>query len=259
MVTHRYAHRLLFAAVLAIQLLILAPAWACGSPDTCSRKNPASEVSIGVRAGINFAQHAGTEERDSEYEVASAWRPGFTGGLLVYWPITPRFGLQQEVVYTQKGSSQTIDVEILDVPTSLDVTYEMDYIELPILMRFDSVRWRSGSVYSLTGTALSLKISDHYRLEGTLSDAEQVVPLTADAGMSEVDMFDFSFVYGLGYERSVRGYHLMFEYRFTMGWNTLHMPTYAHVPFGEDDEVLIENEPVPLKNQSHCITLGIRF
>lgn len=217
-----------------------------------------ADVSWGFRGGVDFAQHTGIEERDSDYDVSSDWRVGMTVGAFIYWPITERFGLQQEIVYTQKGSSQRIVVDILDLPTTLDVTYEIDYIEIPVLLRFASFQWSDSSVYSLLGTAMSLKTRGRYALKGELSDGEQVIPLSADADLREVDMFDFSFVYGTGYERAVGGTHLLAEYRFTMSWNTLHMPTYAYVPF-EDEELLIENPPVALKNQTHTIMLGISF
>lgn len=219
--------------------------------------SPLSPVSLGLKLGSAFAQHTGTEERDSEYTVDS-WRVGFSGGLFVYWPVTDRFGIQQEFLYAQRGSRESIGVAILDVPTTLDVNYEMDYIELPILLRFTWLRAGSTGVYSLMGTALSLKIRARYTLEGVLDDGEQVVPISADSDMSEVEIFDYSFVYGLGCEFTVAETKLLAEYRFTIGWNQLMMPTYAYVPFGEE-ELLIENAPVPLKNQTHSLMLGVRF
>jgi hypothetical protein len=217
-----------------------------------------AELSVGFRGGLNLAQHTGVEERDSQYTVDSGWRAAATAGFFVYWPITARLGLQQEIVYTQKGSTQRITVDILDIPTTLDVTYEVDYIEIPTLIRFNSFLWDDASLYSLFGTAMSLKTGGRYVLSGTLTDGEQAIPLSADADLREVDMFDFSLIYGTGYELDVGGKRLLLEYRFTMSWNSLAMPTYAYVPF-EDGELLIENEPVPLKNQTHCVTLGIRF
>jgi hypothetical protein len=76
--------------------------------------------------------------------------------------------------------------------------------------------------------------------------------------MSEVEMFDYSFVYGLGVDFSLLRQVFSFEYRFVIGWNSLAMPTYAYVPFG-DEEILIDNEPVPLKNQNHLLLVGITF
>ncbi len=215
-------------------------------------------VSFGIKGAVAFSQHSGIEERDSEYDVSSSWRTGFAGAVFLYVPVTPRFGIQQEISYVQKGSRQKIGVEILEVPTVLNVTYDIDYIEIPVLLRFTWHRSQRWTLYSLSGTALSLKLHGRYTLDGELDDGEQVVPLRADSDMSEVDIFDYSFVYGIGLEMPAFGKSLVLEYRFTIGWNTLMMPTYAYVPFG-DETLLIDNEPVPLKNQSHAIMLGVAF
>ncbi|RJR30673.1 MAG: PorT family protein [Candidatus Latescibacterota bacterium] len=249
------------AAVLLVAALLRSAA-AAGAEKSSLDPRPGgralAELSFGFKAGLSLSQHAGTEERDSEYSVASGWRTGFAACAFIYFPVTARFALQQEIAYVQKGSRQDIGVDILDIPTVLDVAYDMDYIEIPVLLRFALAQWSRGSIYSLAGTALSLKVRDRYTLAGAIDDGEQSVPLRADDDMSEVDMFDFSFVYGLGLELSIRGRNLFAEHRFTMGWNTLSMPTYAYVPFG-DERILIDNEPVPLKNQSHLVLVGIRF
>jgi hypothetical protein len=101
-------------------------------------------------------------------------------------------------------------------------------------------------------------VRDRYVLKGEVDDGEQRVPLRTDADMSEVDMFDYSFIYGTGFSFSLIGREFLLEHRFVIGWNTLAMPTYTYVPFG-DERILIDNEPVPLKNQNHLVMLGIRF
>jgi len=217
-----------------------------------------ADFSFGFKGGLNLAQHVGTEERDAEYTVSSAWRRGLAAGVFLAFHVTSRFSVQQEVLYVQKGSGQDIGVDILEIPTTLHVVYDMDYIEIPVLLKLAWMRWPGGEVYGLAGTAMSLKVRDRYTLEGEVTDGEEVIPIRADSDMSEVDMFDFSFAYGLGMQFRAYGRQVFVEYRFTMCWNTLAMPTYAHVPFG-DEEVLIDNEPVPLKNQSHAIMFGISF
>jgi hypothetical protein len=240
--------------ILAAALLLCASTTALAAAD-----DPGwADFSIGLKLGGVFAQHVGTEERDSEYDVSSSWRTGFCGGAFMLWPITPRFGLQQEVVFTQRGSRQDIEVEILEIPTVLHVTYDLSYIDIPVLIRYTLFRNDDTDLYTLAGTAMSIRVDDRYVLDGTLDDGSEQVPLSADADMSEVDMFDFSMVYGTGLEFGLGGQTLLAEYRFTMGWSTLLMPTYAYVPF-EDSLLLVDNDPVPLKNQSHALMLGIRF
>jgi hypothetical protein len=215
-------------------------------------------LSFGLKAGLSVAQHSGIEERDAEYEVSSQWRTGYAVGAFLYLPVTSRFGLQQELFYIQRGSRQDITVEILDIPTVLHVTYDMDYIEIPVLLRFTWYQRNRNAIYSFAGTALSFKVKDHYTLDGVIDDGIERVPLYADSDMSEVEMFDYSFVYGLGVDFSLFWMQLLLEYRFVIGWNRLEMPTYAYVPF-DDEEILIDNEPVPLKNQNHLVLIGITF
>ena len=215
-------------------------------------------LSWGFKAGLALAQHQGTEPKDMEYEVSSSLREGFAGGLFLVLPVTNRFALQQEVLYVQKGSRQAIGVEIFDVPTVIDVSYDMDYVEIPVLMRYHWVIDRAVDVYSLAGFSFGLKVHDHYELSGVVDDGVEQIPLSADSDMSEVDMFDFAFTYGVGVELPTRVGNLLFEYRFDLSLEALPMPTYAYVPFG-DETVLVENEPVPLRNQCHMLLMGIRF
>lgn len=217
-----------------------------------------SRLSLGVKLGVGFNQHVGTEERDQEYEVSSGWRTGISAGVFVCWPLTSRFALQQEILYSQKGSRQDIGVDILEIPTTLHVTYDSDYLDIPVLARLTVLRWSGGEMYTMSGTAMSLRINGRYSLDGVLDDGTETVPISAEGDLSEVDMFDFSMVYGTGVEMLTAAGRFIAEYRFSMGWNTLQMPTYAYVPFG-DEQLLVENEPVPLKNQSHSLMLGVRF
>jgi hypothetical protein len=217
-----------------------------------------ADLSFGFKGGISLAQHVGIEERNADYVVSSTWRKGLAVGAFITFPVTSRLSMQQELLYVQKGSEQDIGVEILEIPTDLHVIYDMDYIEIPVFLRFAWLKSERSEFYSMAGTALSLKVKDRYRLSGEVTDGEEVIPLHADSDMSEVDMFDFSLAYGLGLAFQLYGRTTIVEYRFTMGWNTLAMPTYSYVPFG-DDEILIENEPVPLKNQIHGIMIGIAF
>jgi hypothetical protein len=217
-----------------------------------------ADLSFGFKGGVSLAQHVGTEERNADYTVSSTWRRGLAAGAFLSFPVSSRLSVQQELLYLQKGSEQDIGVKILEIPTTLHVTYDMDYIEIPVFLRFAWLKSEHREFYSMAGTALSLKVNDRYRLSGEVTDGEEVIPIRVDSDMSEVDMFDFSFAYGLGLAFLLHGQTTIVEYRFTMGWNTLAMPTYSYVPFG-DDEILIENEPVPLKNQSHGIMIGIAF
>jgi hypothetical protein len=217
-----------------------------------------AQLTFGFKAGLAIAQHQGIEPRDMEYTVASSMRRGGAAGVFWILPVTRRFGIQQEVIYVQKGSRQTIGVDIFDVPAQLDVTYDMDYLEIPVLLRYHLVVDRKVDFYSLAGFAFGLKLNDGYQLSGAVDDGVDVVPISADSDMSEVDLFDFVFTYGLGLEFPLGTRRFLFEYRFDLSVEALMLPTYAYVPFG-DEQLLVDNDPVPLRNQCHMLMVGLRF
>ena len=194
-----------------------------------------------------------------EYTVSSHMRRDIAGGVFLILPVTERLSLQQEVLYVSKGSRQDIGVAIFDIPTTLTVSYDMNYLEIPVLLRYSWLQDRDVSLYSLAGFAFALKLQDRYTLSGEVDDGEQQVPLHADSDMSEVDLFDFAFTYGIGFEIPAGGGHWILEYRFDLSLEALPLPTYAYVPFGEEEDVLVENDPVPLRNQSHMVMVGFRF
>jgi len=260
---HRIASRRPLASCLVLALLSLVSAVVETVPalahDSDADPGGFTRLSFGFKGGLALTQHQGTEPREQEYTVASTMRRGFAGGVFLTLPVTRRFFLQQEVLYVQKGSRQDIGVDIFDIPTVLDVTYDMDYLEIPLLMRYHWLIDRGVDVYTLGGFSFGLKIRDQYRLSGGVSDGEQTIPVTADSDMSEVDLFDFAFTYGMGVEFPLGGRRLLIEYRFDLSLQQLPLPTYAYVPFGDEDEILVANEPVPLRNQAHFVMVGIRF
>ena len=248
------------ATGLIVLALCLAAAVAAAEPSALQPDDDGlPRVHFGFKAGLALAQHQGTEPREPEYTVSSTMRRGVAAGVFMILPVTRRFGLQQEILYVQKGSHQDIGVTILDIPTVLEVTYEQDYLEIPLLLRYHWLLKRDRNLYTLGGFAFGLKIHDRYRLSGSVSDGTETVTLSADDDMSEVDIFDFAFTYGVGVEFPALGGQFLVEYRFDLSLGALPLPTYAYVPFGDEEPILVDNEPVPLRNQCHMVMLGVRF
>jgi hypothetical protein len=112
-------------------------------------------------------------------------------------------------------------------------------------MRYAFARLGDFKIYGCSGFALSILINGEYRLNGVIEVDGLPINFSDINKIDGVDTFDYGFLYGAGVERKLFGKQCFFEYRFTIGWNILMMPTAE----GED--------PAPLRNQDYIFTLGI--
>jgi hypothetical protein len=179
------------------------------------------------------------------YTVDTYSRHGFVGGILIYYPITESFGIQQEFLYVMKGSRE--DIQMIDLPVNVHPEYDLNYFEIPIVFRYIFVRLGKIKLYGSTGFALSILLNGEYRLEGDIDVGGVITPFSVTDDMKGLDTFDYGFLYGAGLEFVLFDKTWFFGYRFTIGWNTLMMPTFE----GED--------PAPLRNQDYIFTLGMYF
>lgn len=89
----------------------------------------------GIRVGLNMARMEGDVADAFEDFFGSELesRVAMQAGGWIAWKFAPMAAVQAELLWTQKGSHAEIDA----LGISADVTYVLDYVELPILMRFD--------------------------------------------------------------------------------------------------------------------------
>jgi len=78
---------------------------------------------LGVKGGVNLATVAG-DDFDSPDS-----RTSFYAGLLAEVPLTDQVSLQPEVFYSGQG------FDINDNPDGVDAEYQIDYIQVPVLLK----------------------------------------------------------------------------------------------------------------------------
>jgi len=201
-------------------------------------------VRFGLKGGYSLSTQYGITDPNIPYSVDSHVRNGLAGGLLVYFPITESFGIQQELLYVTKGSSEDITMNAQPVKTHTE--YNLNYFELPFVFRYTFVKLGNFKIYGSSGFALSILLNGDSRLDGTVDvGGGTLIPFSESTKLEGVDIFDYGFLYGAGLDFNLFKKICFFDYRFTIGWNTLMMPTSA----GQD--------PAPLRNQDYTFTLGI--
>lgn len=202
-------------------------------------------LKFGFKAGYSIGTQYGITPAELLYEVDSDASHGFTGGILLHFPITEAFSVQQEFLYTQKGSEQFISMSEPSVSTR--TTYTLNYFEMPIVFRYHFVNIGNIGIYGSSGFGLSLLLNGDYKVDGVIDFGAGPTPFGESGDTDGLDEFDYSFIYGLGATCALFQQTWFFEFRQTIGWNTLMMPTAE----GE--------EPAPLRNQTYAFSLGVYF
>ena len=203
-------------------------------------------VRFGLKAGYSMAIQYGITPADNTFMVDTHSRNGFSGGVFAYFPITESVGIQQEFLYTMKGSRQNVTIT---TPVNINTVseYDLNYFEMPIVIKYKFVNIKNFGIYGCTGIALSLLINGDYHITSTIKTGGSPAIIEESGNMKGLDTFDYSFVFGAGTDFKFLKKDFFFEYRMTVGWNTLEMPNAS----GAD--------PVPLRNQDYILAVGMYF
>jgi len=203
-------------------------------------------VRFGLKAGYSLATQYGITPADNTYIVDTHGRNGFAGGVFAYFPITESVGIQQELLYAMKGSRQNVTIT---TPFNINTVseYDLNYFEMPIVIKYKFVNIKNFGIYGSTGIALSLLMNGGYDITTTINVGGPPTIVEESGDMKGLDTFDYSFVYGLGTDFKLLNKDFFIEYRMTIGWNTLAMPNAS----GAD--------PVPLRNQDYIFAVGMYF
>jgi len=87
-----------------------------------------AQMMIGPKAGLNIASIAG-DDADKILEGQSLdSKTGFAGGLFFTYQFSNMFAIQPEAYYTMKGATYS--------EGGADLTISLDYIEIPVLVKF---------------------------------------------------------------------------------------------------------------------------
>lgn len=209
----------------------------------------------GLKAGANLAQHYAPKPQDNEYKVKARMRAGAIAGAYLDMQILPNLTLGYELLYSMKGSREDIQIlamegETLAKPARMNVEYDLDYLEFPVLLKINTVSYGKLQMQAITGTAMSLKLHGAHRLDGTIyipnGDDYDVILISEQSDLPGINIFDYSFVYGsaLIYKGAMEA---SLELRFTLGWDYLQLPTFSL------------SEQVELRNQTYSAILSIKF
>ncbi len=200
-------------------------------------KDCKNTLMLGVKGGVSFSSHWSTAEESDAYERETTGQDGFAGGVFASIPLGGIFALQPELLFVQKGADHRINISSVPVG-DINVAYEVDYIEIPVLLKlylldFDGIRfYTSGGGYIAFMTGSSYSFTNKY-----------IPGFTVD--MEDLEDPDFGFTFGNGFEFKAENITLSVEYRYSMGFVDVVYPTGPGFP------------EIELRNLTHMIFVSI--
>ncbi|MFZ1730763.1 MAG: porin family protein [Bacteroidota bacterium] len=200
-------------------------------------------IRIGFKGGYSMSLQYGITPVDNQYTVSTFSRHAAAGGFMMQYPITESFSIQQEFLYVMKGSRHDIGIPAQSVQTY--TLYDLNYFEIPLVFRYTFAHLGTFKLYGTCGYALSILLNGRVQLDGTVEEEGALISFKYADKIRGLDDFDYSLIYGAGVETPFVGKDWFFEYRFTIGWNTLQMPTFPDEP------------TAPLRNQNYVFALGM--
>lgn len=157
---------------------------------------------VGITAGVNWSTFS------SEGSDDLSRRTGFVGGVTMVIPTSPTLSIQPELLYTMKGAKMSA--------LGVTQTAKLDYLEIPVLLRYDVPAVTRARPFVNGGLATAFKISCTFDATGGGLSGSADCDDPAIQG-DELETFDFSVVLGGGIAFDVGGRVASIGVRYTRG------------------------------------------
>lgn len=170
-----------------------------------------SVKNVGFIVGVDFASFVGSDADLSSLGLEKGSLTGFLGGVFVDVPLGASVMLEPSAMYIGKGTKYSIS----ETGFSGDVTFDVEYIEIPVLIRYNFKA--DGGPYALIGPAVAFNVSCSVSGSGDAdlpkTDCVQIGTL---AGVPfDATSVTFGGIVGLGFQHQRIGLEGRYEFDFS--------------------------------------------
>ena len=101
----------------------------------------------------------------------------------------------------------------LTTPVNINTVseYNLNYFEMPMIIKYKFVKIKNFGIYGSTGIALSLLLNGEYNITSTINMGGPPIIVEESGDMKGLDTFDYSFVYGAGTDFKLLNKDFFFE------------------------------------------------
>ncbi len=147
-----------------------------------------TQYHFGIKGGINFSNFSGKDAEGDENTPPFETKKGITVGIFTETPINNIFSFQSALLYSVKGAKNTEEEQ----GESVTATFNLNYIEIPILAKIYFPLKQTFAIYAFTGPELGIKIKSNFNVD---VNGEKVKEKNMD---SNTKSLDFGLLFGAG-------------------------------------------------------------
>ncbi|MGB7841507.1 MAG: porin family protein [Salinimicrobium sp.] len=195
----------------------------------------AQEIQWGVKAGANYSTL--TIDEDVDYMV------GFHAGVLAEFPLTAKFSLQPELLYSLEGAKSEYNFKEEEWIIHSKDKLKLGYFNLPVMAKYEVTRGLSLETGPQIGYLLSAK--DEYEISANFP--EDVKESGTEDVKDQLKKVSFGLNFGAAYEFQN---NLFLQARYHLGLSEIS-------DFDEGDQGL--GDPDKIQNRGFQLSLGYKF
>jgi len=160
-------------------------------------------ISFGVKVGGNISNTSNGKEI---VDVGTDNKYGFNIGVAVHIPISEKFSIQPEVVYSQQGftTNTEFNLDLFDVG---NVDWRFDYINIPVMASYELVKGLTIQAGPQIGFNINAEVfNDDIDLGGDFDLSDETNTLDFGAGLGAQYELDFGLFFQVRYVWGLSNY-----------------------------------------------------
>jgi hypothetical protein len=219
-------------------------------------------LEVGFKGGVNIGSCSGfdsfldPEEWGSDMpSMDEGSRIAMMAGCFaVYW-LGDHVAIQPELLYSQAGCKRDMDIDLGDAQGEIKTTTLVDYLEIPVLIRYSFSVPGMSSAFICGGPSIGLKTGAKFEIEASQDYLGETFTYKETIDIDDfIKGSNFSLVIGGGYVWALSWGGVGFEVRYALGLVDV-METTGRVQI-EEDEYLYLDEAKP---RTLSVVVGLAF
>ena len=204
------------------------------------------------------------EKSEESWDIERGFLMGLRSGWFLKWKLTNRLGIQPEIYYKVKSNSSSwrnipiIDTGIYDIINELKLSSSMQYLKIPLILRYNLKHSNRLSTHLSLGIAVNINLHGvarwSYMEDG--NGYEQAKLTSGRIDLDNLNEISHSLIAGFGIDRSRFILDIYYEY----GITEIEQPYFADYLIVEGKRLSkFVTESFDYKQYSLSITAGYKF